>query len=159
MKILTTICLLFVSIFAINAQEISKQVIASTGNDADAGNYQVSQTVGEAMITTHTQGNYILCQGFQQKEGAIEVSIKELNNFKFSYYPNPFKDDLNISFEESLDKVYFEVYSQTGQLVFEKEYDNKQNVKLNLKDLSTGIYFVQFNVKTQNIRFQIMKLD
>lgn len=153
--------ILFLCIFSVvlNAQEVSKQVVASTGNDADAGNYQISQTVGEAMVTTHTQGNYILCQGFQQKDGATEVSIKELNNFKFSYYPNPFKDDLNINFEENLDEVHFDVYTQTGQLVFEKEYKNKQNVKLNLKDLSTGIYFVQFNVKNENVRFQIMKLD
>lgn len=143
--------------FALHAQEINKQVVASAGSDESAGNYQISQTIGEAVVTTHTQGNYILCQGFQQADGLTSVAIKELENFKFSFYPNPVQTELNVHFEENLQDVTFAIYSPTGQLINQTSFKNEQEVKLNLDGLSTGIYFVQFNVKTENVRFEIVK--
>lgn len=47
-------------------QSLERQVIGSAGTSAVSGGYELSFTVGEAVVPTLTAGGYTLTQGFQQ---------------------------------------------------------------------------------------------
>ena len=51
---------------------------------------------------------------------------------------------LNIKVVESINHYTLEVISTTGQEVFREEYtNNSTNFKINLSNLSTGIYYIK----------------
>ncbi|HRH09927.1 MAG TPA: S8 family serine peptidase [Bacteroidia bacterium] len=62
----------------------------------------------------------------------------------FSIVPNPFSSEINIQFAENKDSFSISVISMLGSVVKENHYnENNQNVKLNLEDLSPGVYFIK----------------
>lgn len=157
MKNILIIVLSIVAVFQLNAQDISKQVVANAGNSASAGAYQIEQTIGEAMVTTHTQGNFTLCQGFQQKDGKITVSIRELDNYEFNYYPNPIVNELNIVLQAEEKEIETIIIDQAGKIVQQQVVQNKQQLALDFSSLAQGIYFVQLTIQNKAIRFEVLK--
>ncbi len=85
-------CLLFASTYA---QSIERNVLSSAGTTLNTGNYQLSFSVGEAMIlpspSTTAYGPFIPIMwtiGFQQPHVAKTGAILHANNW-VSAYPNP----------------------------------------------------------------------
>jgi agmatine/peptidylarginine deiminase len=70
-------------------------------------------------------------------------------------YPNPFKDELNFSFEiMHAGEVNFEMYDRTGKLVYKKLENlpaGNQSLRLNTSglDLSPGLYIYRIRTGTQ----------
>ena len=64
----------------------------------------------------------------------------ELEKETFAIYPNPSNGNVKINFESSNDKHTVEVYSVSGQKVFEKEYNNTSNASVS--NLQKGFYLV-----------------
>lgn len=69
-------------------------------------------------------------------------------------YPNPTTASINFRTKTNLvnEKVY--IFSNSGQLVKEVQIDSSNSI--DLIDLSTGIYFIQFENKNYNA-FKIVK--
>ena len=59
---------------------------------------------------------------------------------EFNIYPNPSNGNIKINFESSNDKHTVEVFSVSGQKVFEKEYNNTPNASVS--NLQKGFYLV-----------------
>lgn len=86
--------------------------------------------------------------------GVIDDGCVVINEISFSQmmnvYPNPAKENLNVSFEltNSVD-VEIAIYTITGQTIEAKSFDNANNVNatFNVADLNAGIYMVR--VKTE----------
>ncbi len=79
----------------------------------------------------------------------------DLNNNKFTYYPNPVKDVLSISSEKEIVKV--EIYNMTGQKINSQLYRSK-SLNLNINWLSSGLYIFKVKLETGKIEtFKIMK--
>ena len=57
-------------------------------------------------------------------------------------YPNPVKDLLFISFDQLLDQMYVSIKSISGQQVFSHAYFKEENLKIDVKRLSPGIYYL-----------------
>jgi lysyl endopeptidase len=96
-------------------------------------------------------------------DGAYITTLGVANNDKdvnlsASVSPNPFNDVLNITLNDSnFDNpptVY--VYNTTGLLVEKKILNSNEN-KLDLKTLSSGIYFVHINDKNKSFFTKIIK--
>lgn len=85
----------------------------------------------------------------------FDASIYEL-----SVYPNPFKNQLNISFtnQGSCNPVV-EIYNQTGMLVKKIRLEDKpgNNVyNINTENMPNGIYFMNLNLEGNNISKKIV---
>ena len=65
-------------------------------------------------------------------------SVISPNLISYNAYPNPFKNELKIDFDE---KVYLAIYSLDGKLMLEE--NNLQNVKLPTSNWSKGMYIVK----------------
>lgn len=82
----------------------------------------------------------------------VVLGTPEFNNATFTFYPNPVTDMLQISSDQTIDRI--EVYSLTGQKVFTTTI-NATSGQLNLSDLSSGMYLLQATV---NGTIQTVKL-
>ncbi len=66
------------------------------------------------------------------------LSVDDAFQNKFSVYPNPTSDVINIKSEVSIDRI--ELYNTIGQLVMQ----NKDNTnRLNVNDLTSGVYILK----------------
>lgn len=66
-------------------------------------------------------------------------SVNTINNsLQATLYPNPAKDFIMISTAENISNV--KIYDMHGALVKEKAFDDDKEIKLNVNDLSTGLY-------------------
>ena len=72
-----------------------------------------------------------------------------------SIYPNPFKDQLSISFNNEGKRARIKIYNQTGYLVKSMSTDD-QKVELNTEDLSGGIYFVNIEIDNGSVTKKIV---
>jgi hypothetical protein len=104
-----------------NAQSISRQVIASSGAYASAGGYSLSYTVGEmAAIQTLSAGSTILTQGFQQPND-ITIGLLEIGqqaNGTFVIYPVPAVDHLWFGYEfDERGEVEVTLHDITGRVL------------------------------------------
>lgn len=66
------------------------------------------------------------------------ASIDDVFASKFSVYPNPSTDIINIRTDETLDKT--ELYNTLGQLILNKDRNTKQ---LNIYSIKSGIYLLK----------------
>ena len=88
------------SLMAVNAQSISPEVVATSGEHFQNGTSQLSWTLGEVMIDTYSAGGTIVTQGFHQTQLTV-TSIDESNPFSLNVnvFPNPTSQFLNIGVE------------------------------------------------------------
>jgi lysyl endopeptidase len=95
-------------------------------------------------------GSYITTLGVTNNEKDTTLSA--------SISPNPFNDVLNITLNDSNfdNPPTVFVYNTTGLLVQKKTLNSNEN-KLDLKDLSSGVYFVNINDKNKSFVTKIIK--
>jgi len=61
-------------------------------------------------------------------------------------YPNPANDILNISFDNQSRVYSFDIFDSKGKLIQTEHYDVKGNdYSIDVSNLSTGMYFIQYN--------------
>ena len=106
----------------VSAQSISPEVIASSGEHFEAGNAQLSWTIGEPMIETYTAGSNMLTQGFHQTELMI-TSIEEENtpNLQVDVYPNPVRENVNIDLKGNEEELQMDLYDMKGKQLINKQ--------------------------------------
>lgn len=86
----------------------------------------------------------------------LMTNVEEIANLEsLSVYPNPASDELGISLElAEQSEVAFRLYDRLGRLVLKKTptkyFSGQQFERLNVSDLSGGMYFLQINVDGQS---------
>ncbi len=81
----------------------------------------------------------------------IDIATKPLDS-DFTLYPNPTRGEIVIDFPQSIFETgTLEVYNSTGQLVFKYEGILRNNMKLNLAGLRSGIYWVKIGKKGKKL--------
>lgn len=81
------------------------------------------------------------------------LGVNDLDDADFSFYPNPVKDELNISTKNEVKNI--SVYNLSGQLVMNSKSNSK---KLNTNSLSSGVYIVKVKFTNgKNETFKILK--
>jgi hypothetical protein len=108
---------LFAPLALVSGQQISNQVVNSTGGFGQAGgNFTVAYAVGESMTTTLSATNAKLTQGFLQPEIQVRTGIFVQTNAdcSFAIFPNPTAE--RISTDDTKDRT-FDILTIDGRLI------------------------------------------
>ncbi|MBV6484057.1 MAG: hypothetical protein KFKLKKLM_00540 [Flavobacteriales bacterium] len=73
------------------------------------------------------------------------VSIEENKNEKFTLYPNPTKEVLNISFGSETISARFELMDIYGRIISTTNIENTTKFEISVADLPQGYYVVNIN--------------
>ncbi|KAF2519493.1 T9SS type A sorting domain-containing protein [Flavobacterium salilacus subsp. salilacus] len=91
---------------------------------------------------------------------ALAITVDEvlrtavIEDAKFTHYPNPVEDVLNIEFKENITSVT--IYNVLGQMVMERS-TNGTNVQVNMSTLSAGTYIVRAASDNKTTSFKVVK--
>lgn len=83
----------------------------------------------------------------------INIGIDEENNSSIFMYPNPVKDNVNISSENKIDEI--QIINVLGETIWLKKNPNST---LNVSSLSPGVYKILLQVNNQLITKSIIKM-
>ena len=135
----------------INAQQITPQVVASSGGYTQNGGYSVSWTLGEPVIATAQNDSTTLTQGFQQPTyNVVAITTQTIEGFDVNVYPNPSSDFVIIDWTTDLQNmIYITLFDMVGKMISEQSFAATQDkVSLNMSKLASAQYLLE--VKTQN---------
>lgn len=147
---LTIICSLFS--FGQETDTVFIQLYGIGGGYGESSKGQsLSYSMGEIMVSTVSNFNQTLTQGFQQSSFEAVVGIIEIEDIEFDVqaYPNPTTDFLNIKISTSKGNVNaseYQVlfYDLTGKaIVLEQNYLENDIIRLDLNNLPTGAYIAR----------------
>jgi Pregnancy-associated plasma protein-A/Secretion system C-terminal sorting domain len=85
--------------------------------------------------------------------GSVKTNVLANNDFlanNFSILPNPNNGSFAINLKETLNNYSVEIFDATGRTIFEKEYNQTQDLQQNisLNSSQSGIYFI--NIKSDS---------
>jgi hypothetical protein len=86
--------------------------------------------------------------------GNITVGVDEFSDNKFSVYPNPVKDMLNIKSINAVDNVI--VYDILGKVVLQ-ENPGTISPAINMSNLASGSYLVKVTIGDSSKTVKILK--
>ena len=138
-KILTIIAGLLMYISS-GAQSTTPAVLSNAGAHGASGGSSVEWTLGEMSVTTLSESDNTLTQGFHQPKLISVSTDDELVNLSLSLYPNPTEDVLKLVYEGDAEMDYA-LHGLTGQLL--DQGDVRSGVTdISLKTLSSGHYIL-----------------
>jgi len=133
--------LLFLS--SLNAQELTPEVIGSSGGNTEIGSYNYSWTVGEAVIQSFDNPGAIVLQGFHQPDYYLDVKTPDIVPASIvTIYPNPVASVLNISLAKDGMTYLLECLDISGNYIFSKNIDH-DNSQVSVRPLPQGIYIIK----------------
>lgn len=88
-------------------------------------------------------------------EAATNTELIE--RFDLSIYPNPFKDQLFVSFNNENRDAFVKIYNQTGVLV-KLIYTTEQKVEIDTEDMANGIYFLNLEIDNTKVAKKLILL-
>lgn len=143
-KIIFTLLPFAAAAFA-NAQSISPQVIASAGTHYTGSNAQLSWTIGEPVITTISNGNNTITQGFHQTLlNVTSVEEQSLAGVNVTVFPNPTSDVLNINLTNNLKNLQMDLFDMTGKLLQARGIGASEgNVQINMTEYARANYLLR----------------
>ena len=169
MKTNLLLCICFILLQHIQAQTESNQNLVRSTTGVSGSSVKVTQnnkvyviqhSIGQpSAIGTFNKDNYILRQGFIQPNVLARIKDKNMpSNLQLSLYPNPFQDNISLSFNEEVKgEINIMVFDILGRLVFEKKYIANQNVNVILDKLSSGEYILKAVANQRQFITKILK--
>lgn len=124
----------------VNGTEVGTIPYSATSTTTTIPNINITGDVIISITGNSTTSNRVLFDDLSWSCNTI-LAVDELEKESFAIYPNPSNGTVKINFESSNDKHTVEVYSVSGQKVFEKEYNNTATAAVN--NLQKGIYLVK----------------
>ena len=107
------------------------------------GVYNLGTTSGG--VVTVKNSNLTSFSDFAIGKGGSDISLSNVSFDKkaISLYPNPASSQINLSFENNLEKASLKISTITGQTVFEKSNISGNSLSFDVSVLSNGIYVLQ----------------
>ncbi|HEY1040617.1 MAG TPA: DUF4465 domain-containing protein [Bacteroidia bacterium] len=98
------------------------------------------------------------CMDNFERSGAV-IGMKEQGNASVSLYPNPAKDEINLSFAKTINIIGIcSIVDVTGTEVRSIEIPaGTSSVKVDVKDLEKGVYFLRVNSGAEVITKKFIK--
>ena len=161
MKITFSVLVLFIVIhFQFNAQSTS----LTSGGDFVSQSGSISISVGEPFcaITTPQQDLLPLFQlGVQQTRSLVVLPIEKSNLAKFEVYPNPTREQLNVSISDvhsSSEFIPYVVYSSDGKRCLVGILTNNDTNAIDVQQLASGQYILKLET-SENQQAHFIKCD
>ena len=134
----------------------------SSGADAIGSGGSSSYSVGQIVYQTNIGETFSTAQGNQQPFEIIVLSnnTNDEINLSFSAYPNPTKNNLNLTFADELDleNMTYEVFDLAGKLIISKTKIKSSEQIISLSNYPNGLYFLSIFKGNEIIKsFKIMK--
>lgn len=123
----------------VNGTEVGTIPYSATSTTTTIPNINITGDVIISITGNSTTSNRVLFDDLSWSCNTV-LAVNELEKESFAIYPNPSNGNVKINFESSNDKHTVEVYSVSGQKVFEKEYNNTSNASVS--NLQKGFYLV-----------------
>lgn len=117
-----------------------------------------SNTNAIAMVSTDGGASWVANSFGQDGAFAVagvcgELGISEMDSYDFAYYPNPVKDELNITSQKVIESV--SIYNLAGQQVGAQNMNLSQG-KVSIRTLAPGVYV--FRVVLQGGQVETFKI-
>ena len=166
MKKFFGITLLLLLIINLQAQELAPVVIASAGRDVSNGEKRLAFTVGELLVSTESNGNYTLTQGFHQPPSLYFTSVNTTIDAEISInvFPNPTRDIVNISIRSDnlSEQCQVDLYNLYGQKLSPslKRFSTTdgENISIDLSSEAHGAYFIRIHDPVSQKHFTDFKV-
>lgn len=133
---------------------------ASVKKSIEGKVYVIEASVGQSSAIGTFYGNkYSLIQGFIQPQTVSKMKDQRpFSDFIATVFPNPFLDNLTISFPEQIKgNVEVELYDMLGRTVFSKSYFENQVIEVSFTQLSTATYILKMTNNNQVYLKKIIK--
>lgn len=111
-----------------------------------------NKVIDEYVITTTGTFEYASLDAMTW--AAIPLKVDEFDSNSFKIYPNPVKDNLNLSYSKEITSI--KLFNLTGQKVLEKSINNT-TAQINVSDLSSGTYFVEVKSLDSYKTYKVIK--
>jgi len=137
----------------------AQQVVSSAGGNGQNSSGTISYTLGELVITSQSDGNNSLTQGFHQTWIIITaINDQPTPGFSLLAYPNPTYDFVTVKFNErETGDLECTLFNQLGQLLL-KEKQIKNEIKISFEKYNPGIYFIKIMSEGKEIQtYKIIK--
>jgi hypothetical protein len=88
---------------------------------------------------------------------ALPSSVSEIKANEFRAFPNPVRDFLNLTYEESLAGAQLEVLDAIGRVVYRQQlplFDN--SIRINTSDWNQGFYFGRISTANRAAAFKVV---
>ncbi len=151
-----TVFLLF-AVYTINAQE----TVVASGGDASGIKGSSSYSIGQPVYSTNSSENIIVSQGVQNAYEISEILNRKdaiTSNLKFTVYPNPTADIVNLKTENIDDGIlFYQLYSVSGQLLSNDKI-TENTTSIAMRNFPNGTYFLKVIQNEESIKtFKIIK--
>jgi hypothetical protein len=135
----------------------SQSVLTSGGGFSKSQIGSISTSVGQIFSKNVINNKNSLKEGVLQiykKEGS---SLNALSEKKVALYPNPTNSYVNISIpNEMVKKTTFILFDNLGKIIQTGDFNLFEN-KLDVSQLSKGVYFIDMNYNQQKLIYKIEK--
>ncbi len=146
-------------LLALSNGSLNAQIaVPATGGDASGTGGSASYTVGQVVYTTATGSAGSVSQGVQQPyEVSITVGV-EKKTISLSAFPNPIKDQLNLSIIGFTNQQYlYQMFDASGKLV-KSEKISSSTTSISAQQLTPGVYLLSVLDNNSIIKtFRIVK--
>ena len=127
----------------------AQEVVSSNGDSQSAAGYEVSWTVGEAVIATMIGSTNTLTQGFQQTRLTVTAVTDLLYpGLEIKVFPNPTQEFITIRFSEYIEDTRYSLYDLRGKLI-ENKLINSADTEIDLKKYASGQYILKLTNKSK----------
>ncbi len=125
MKHLLLFCIGLICSIQISAQEISQELVSSSGDCYQTDIVLFSWSLGECMVETFVNKSIMLSEGFHQALllDSNPEENKEVEKLEIFIHPNPAQDYVQLSISEDLNPLngsYIEIYDLSGILLLKR---------------------------------------
>lgn len=145
------------------AQSIQKETLGINGSSefiyANAKSYFIQQSIGQSSpIQTFNANKHTLRQGFLQPVEAMLINNGLDLELEVTVFPNPFSNQINIQFEESLtDWIVVSVYDVTSRQLFRQEFFPEEQIQIDLENFPIGTYILHGQMRAQTFVAKLIK--
>jgi hypothetical protein len=129
---------------ALCAQDLEREVLASTGTEVQLGSYTFEETVGDLVVVSGVAGASVFTQGFNQAYD-LNVGVEDLaGGMVLTLLPNPTRDLVTITWEPDANgPMDLELRDVLGALVFSDHAVRQWPYVLDLSAYAAGPYYVR----------------
>ena len=154
--------------FSEDVEEISAQTLTnySINNDVvvqEASRHELQHSIVFLTVSNLPSANFILTlnniedmSGNVMEETEVGFSYTGINDHKsnvtISIYPNPATETLFVNATEKIAKV--NIINQVGEIVLNQNISNRNDIKLDVSNLCSGLYYVQITFSDKSINTQ-----
>jgi hypothetical protein len=137
--------------------QLHHQTLGIAGGSTSSG---VIYSVGQSsVIGNNMSGGFLITQGFVQPL-SDSYYVEDINtNFNVAVYPNPFVNEFEASFDKEYNNMNVLIQTLSGQMVFRKNYQNNNSIRVDLSGYSGQTYIITINADGKTFTAKLIKDD